>query len=76
MFKKINSKEYNYCDIFLKPKFTTINSRKECDTKITFGPKSFDLPIYPANMKSVVNMHTCEFFAKNNLLSLSRKIIL
>lgn len=60
-------KEYNYSDIFLVPKKTIVNSRKECDTSVTFGGHKFDIPVYAANMKSVVDETTCKFFAKNNM---------
>lgn len=56
--------ELNYADIYLVPRKTVVDSRKECDTSITFGPRRFAMPVYPANMKSVVDAETCEFFAR------------
>ncbi|MDF0605518.1 GMP reductase [Neisseriaceae bacterium TC5R-5] len=56
--------ELNYGDIYLLPKKTVVDSRKECDTSVLFGPRRFDMPIYPSNMKSVVDAETCEFFAR------------
>jgi GMP reductase len=57
-------REYNYNDVYLIPKKTIVNSRRECDTSVQFGPKKFLMPIVPANMKSVVNEETCKFLAK------------
>jgi len=56
--------EINYGDIYLVPKKTLVDSRKECDTSVQFGPCRFEMPIYPANMKSVVDADTCEYFAR------------
>ncbi|GGY19216.1 GMP reductase [Paludibacterium paludis] len=56
--------ELNYGDVYLVPKKTVVDSRKACDTSVQFGPRRFDMPIYPANMKSVVSDETCEYFAR------------
>lgn len=56
--------ELNYADIYLVPKKTVVDSRKECDTSVVFGPRRFVMPVYPSNMKSVVDAATCEFFAR------------
>lgn len=55
--------EINYGDVYLVPKRTIVDSRKECDTSVQFGPRRFDMPVYAANMKSVVDEQTCEYFA-------------
>lgn len=59
-------RQLNYSDVFLKPHKCIVDSRKDCDTSVTLGNRTFDMPVYPANMKSVVNIDTCKFFAKNN----------
>ena len=56
--------ELNYADIYLVPKKTVVDSRKECDTSVQFGPRRFVMPVYPSNMKSVVDAATCEYFAR------------
>ncbi|WP_082696075.1 GMP reductase [Aquitalea pelogenes] len=56
--------ELNYGDVYLVPRKTIVDSRKECDTSVQFGPRRFDMPIYPSNMKSVVDEETCEAFAR------------
>lgn len=56
----------NYKDVYLIPKKTIVDSRKECNTMVTLGNHTFDMPIIPANMKSVVNEETCEYLASKN----------
>lgn len=56
--------ELNYGDVYLVPKKTIVDSRKDCDTSVAFGPRRFAMPVYPSNMKSVVNEETCELFAR------------
>ena len=64
---KINEKQmFDYKDVRLVPKKCIVDSRKECDTSVKLGKFIFDMPVYPANMKSVVDLETCKFFAKNN----------
>lgn len=57
---------FDYKDIRIIPKKCVVDSRKDCDTSVVFGGRTFDMPVYPANMKSVVDEETCHFFAKNN----------
>jgi GMP reductase len=56
--------ELNYGDVYLVPRKTIVDSRKECDTSVQFGPRRFDMPIYPSNMKSVVDEESCAVFAR------------
>jgi GMP reductase len=67
MNKQVVAREYNYQDVYLRPRRTVVNSRKECDVSVVFGGRKFSLPVYPSNMKSVINEDTCEFLAKKNL---------
>lgn len=55
----------SYADISLVPQKCMVDSRAECDTSVQFGKYTFDLPVYAANMKSVVDENTCIFLAKN-----------
>lgn len=64
MFKTVVAREYNYQDVYLRPRHTVVNSRKECDTSVTLGKHKFIMPVYPSNMKSVVNVDTCEYLAR------------
>jgi GMP reductase len=57
-------REYNYSDVYLlSRKKGVVGSRCECDTSIRFGNHTFNMPVCPANMKSVVNEETCKFLA-------------
>ena len=58
-------KQLGYQDISLEPQKCIVMSRRDCQTDITLGNHSFEMPIYPANMKSVVNTDTCAYLAKN-----------
>lgn len=58
-------REYNYSDVYLVPNKCIVNSRSECDTSIMLGKHKFIMPLIAANMKSVVNEETCEFFSKH-----------
>ena len=55
--------ELGYKNVFLLPQKSIVSSRRECDTSVQFGGHTFVMPIFPANMKSVVNENTCEFLA-------------
>jgi GMP reductase len=59
-------KEYNYDDIYLVPRECVVASRSECDTSVQFGYFRFEMPVFPSNMKSVVDEETCVFFAQRN----------
>jgi GMP reductase len=58
--------ELSYKDVYLYPQKTIVESRTECDTSVSLGKFTFDMPIYPANMKTVVDVDTCKLFAKKN----------
>lgn len=62
MQRKIQ-KEYNYDNLYLIPKKTIVDSRKECDTSVTLGKHTFSMPIIPSNMMTVVDESTCKIFA-------------
>lgn len=59
-------KIFDYEDIQLIPNKCIVNSRSECDTTIQFGPKSFKLPVVPANMQTVMNESLAKWFAQND----------
>lgn len=58
-------KQMSYSDIALIPQKCIVDSRKECDTSVFFGEHTFDMPVFPSNMKSVIDEETCIFLAKN-----------
>ncbi len=47
------------------PNYSEVHSRIDCDTSINLFGKKFLLPIIPANMKSVIDMHTCEWMSSH-----------
>ncbi|RIL70780.1 GMP reductase [Staphylococcus devriesei] len=59
-------KIFDYEDIQLIPNKCIVESRSECDTSIKFGPKTFKLPVVPANMQTVMNEELAQWFAKND----------
>jgi len=46
---------FDYEDINLVPRYSTVDSRSECDTSIKFGAHEFKNCVIPANMESVIN---------------------
>lgn len=48
----------NYKDVYLVPNYSELNSRTEADTSVKIKNFTFDLPIIPANMASVVDIGT------------------
>ena len=44
MERIMHKTELNYGDVYLVPKKTIVDSRKECDTSVQFGPRRFDMP--------------------------------
>ncbi len=57
------TKQIGYQDISLMPKKCIVGSRSHCDTSIVFGGEEFHMPVYPSNMKSVVDIETCKYMA-------------
>ena len=46
---------FDYGHINLIPKMCVVGSRSECDTRVKFGSRQFNLPVVPANMQCVIN---------------------
>ncbi|MEB6058500.1 GMP reductase [Mammaliicoccus sciuri] len=59
-------KIFDYEDVQLIPIKCIVESRSECDTTVKFGPKTFKLPVVPANMQTVMNEELAEWFASND----------
>lgn len=59
-------KIFDYEDVQLIPNKCIVESRSECDTTVKFGPKTFKLPVVPANMQTVMNEELAEWFACND----------
>jgi GMP reductase len=67
-------RELHYDDIYLIPQKSVLNSRSEADLTMTLGNHTFDLPIIPANMKSVVSEGTCEYLIRKNIFYVMHRI--
>jgi GMP reductase len=59
------NKKFDFDDINLIPRYSTVNSRQECDTSIKIGNYTFKNPVIPANMESVINEELAIQLAKN-----------
>ena len=57
---------FDYDNVLLLPRKCRVESRAECDTSVEFGPRTFRIPVVPANMKTVVDESICLWLAKND----------
>lgn len=57
---------FDYEDIQLIPNKCIVDSRSECDTSIKFGPKTFKIPVVPANMQTIIDETLAEKLAAND----------
>lgn len=56
---------FDYDDIQLVPNKCVIKSRKEADTSVKFGNRTFKIPVVPANMESVIDDKLAVWLAQN-----------
>ena len=56
---------FDYDNVLLLPRKCRVESRSECDSSVAFGPRTFRIPVVPANMKTVVDDSLCLWLAKN-----------
>ena len=56
---------FDYDNVLLLPRKCRVESRSECDPSQDFGPRRFELPVVPANMKTVVDEPIVEWLAAN-----------
>lgn len=57
---------FDYENVQLIPNKCIVSSRSECDTYVTFGPRTFKIPVVPANMQTVINEELAVWFAEND----------
>jgi len=57
--------KFDYDDINLIPRYSTVDSRSECDTSVQLGKFRFKNPVIPANMESVMNEELAMKLAKS-----------
>lgn len=58
-------KIFDYEDIQLIPNKCIVKSRKECDTTVVLGKHTFNLPVVPANMQTIIDEELAIKLAKN-----------
>src|SRR6188508_1690757 len=56
---------FDYDNVLLLPRKCRVESRSECDPSMEFGARRFNLPVVPANMKTVVDESIAEWLAAN-----------
>ena len=56
---------FDYENVLLLPRRCVVESRRECDPSVEFGPRRFKIPVVPANMRTVVDANICEYLAAN-----------
>jgi GMP reductase len=56
---------FDYDNVLLLPRRCRVDSRSECDAGIEFGGRRFQLPVVPANMKTVVDERIATWLAAN-----------
>lgn len=56
---------FDYEDIQLIPRKCIVKSRKECDTSVEFGGRTFRLPVVPSNMQTVIDENIARYLAEN-----------
>lgn len=56
---------FDYEDIQLVPNKCIVKSRSEIDTRIKFGPMTFNIPVVPANMQTVIDEKLAGWLAQN-----------
>jgi len=61
------SRTFDYDDIILVPQKCIVKSRSEVEVKSRLGNRTFDLPVIPANMSTIVDESTCVWLAKRNV---------
>ena len=69
-----NDIKLDYCDVLIRPKRSTLESRKDVDLHRTFAFKNIDrewtgIPIAAANMDTVGTLEMAEVLSKNDMLT-------
>lgn len=66
-------KYLDYKDIYLVPKYSTLQSRSNANPSVDFLGRTFSLPVVPANMKDVIDERIAiELLNKNNFYIMHR----
>ena len=57
---------FDFGDVRLLPAPCVVTSRSEVDTSVKFGPRSFRLPVVPANMSTIIDQRLAVWLAERN----------
>jgi GMP reductase len=60
-----NTCALNYNDVYLVPKYSELETRKQADTSIQLGKHKFKLPVVPSNMKTVIDEKWAKWMSDN-----------
>ena len=55
---------FDFDRMTLLPRYSIISSRSKCDTKVKFGNHTFEIPVVPSNMESVISEDLAEKLAE------------
>ena len=58
-------KIFDYEDIQLIPNKCIVKSRSECDTRVQLGNRTFEMPVVPANMQTIIDEDLSVWLAEN-----------
>jgi len=61
-----HGKELEYSDVLLVPEYSELESREDANTDFKLGNFTFNLPVVPSNMKTVISLDLCEQLDNNN----------
>jgi GMP reductase len=64
---------FDYENILLLPRRCIVESRRECDPSVEFGPRRFKIPVVPANMRTVIDDNICEYLAENGFFYIQHR---
>jgi GMP reductase len=64
-FNMSTIKALTYDDVYLVPKYSELETRKNADTTVRLGEYTFRIPVLPSNMKTVIDETWAEWFSKN-----------
>jgi len=56
---------FDFEDVNLIPARCIVKSRRECDTSLELGGRTFKIPAVPANMPAIINREMCKYLAQN-----------
>lgn len=62
----MNKVALNYDDVFLVPKYSELQTRKEADTSLKLGKFKFKIPVVPSNMKTVIDEGWAKWLSDND----------